>query len=178
MITVEIDEASIVATLDRVARAVTDLQPVMQDIGEEMVVSTRERFTAGTSPDGIAWTPKSAATIAAYERRGDTVDARPLFGPSRRLSSEIAWQASPTGVEWGSNLIYAAVMQFGAEQGAFGAQMGRTRPSETRPGSQDYFFPIPWGDIPARPFLGVSDEDRTSIISALEDWLKQAWDGE
>ena len=178
MISIDINDAGIQATLDRVARAVTDMTPVMQDIGEEMVVSTRERFTAGTSPDGIAWAPKSATTMAAYERRGDSIDTRPLFGPSRRLSSEIAWQAGPTGVEWGSNLIYAAVMQFGAEQGAFGAQMGRTRPSDKRSGSQDYFFPIPWGDIPARPFLGVSDEDRNSMVSALEDWLTQAWDGE
>jgi len=162
MITLEINDSEINTALSRLARAVTDLTPVMQDIGEEMVASTRERFIAGASPDGAAWAPKSQTTIDAYKRRGDTVDLRPLFGPTKRLSSEISWQATGDGVEWGSNLIQAAVMHFGAAKGA----LGRT----SRGG------PVPWGSIPARPFLGVSDEDRTGILAALEDWLTQAWD--
>lgn len=164
MITLQIDDAEIFAALDRVARAVTDMRPVMQDIGEEMVVATRNRFGAGTAPDGTPWAPKSPTTIAAYERRGDPIDLRPLFGPTRRLSSEIASYASETSVEWGSNLIYSAVMQLGAAKGAF----GRT----SRGG------PIPWGPIPARPFLGVSDDDRNAILSAIEDWLTRAWDAQ
>ncbi len=164
MITIVYDASSVRAALDRVAAAVTDLQPVMQDIGEEMVVSTKERFLAGTTPEGAAWAPKSETTIEHYRRRGDPVDPRPLFGPTRRLSSEIFSQASATDVEWGSNLIQAAVMQFGAAKGAFGTNAAG--------GS------IPWGDIPARPFLGVSDDDRDSIRALLDDWLTQAWDGE
>jgi len=163
MIRLEVNDAGILAALDRLARAVTDMRPVMQDIGEEMVVSTRDRFVAGAAPDGSPWAPKSPTTIAAYERRKDPVDLRPLFGPTRRLSSEIASYASETSVEWGSNLIYSAVMQLGAAKGAFG--------STSRGG------PIPWGPIPARPFLGVSDDDRNTILEALDDWLTQAWDG-
>lgn len=177
MITLRIDDAEVLSALDRVALAVTDMTPVMQDIGEEMVDATKNRFMTGTAPDGSAWAPKSPTTIATYQRRGDPVDARPLWGPSGDLHSLFAWAAGPAEVSWGTNVIYAAVHQFGAEQGAFGARMGRTRPSEKRPTSRDYFFPIPWGDIPARPFLGVSDEDRTGILAALEDWLTQAWDG-
>lgn len=164
MITLEINDAAILSVLDRVALAVTDLRPVMQDIGEEMVQSTRDRFLAGTAPDGSPWAPKSATTIAAYERRKDPIDLRPLFGPTRRLSSEIASYPTETSVEWGTNLIYSAVMQFGSAKGALGS---------TSRGS-----PIPWGPIPARPFLGVSDDDRNAILEALEDWLTQAWDSE
>ena len=162
MITLEINDSEIDAALNRLARAVTDMTPVMQDIGEDLVVSTRERFIAGVSPVGAAWAPKSQTTIDAYTRRGDPVDLSPLFGPTKRLSSEITWQATGDSVEWGSNLIQAAVMHFGAAQGT----LGRT----SRGG------PMPWGTIPARPFLGVSDEDRTGILAALEDWLTQAWD--
>lgn len=164
MIIIEIDEAAVLTALDRVARAVTDLQPVMQDIGETMVESTRERFLAGVSPEGHAWAPKSETTLAQYRRQGGTVDTRPLWGPSGDLHTLFAAIAGTDQVSWGTNVIYSAVMQFGAAKGAFGNDAAG--------------HPIPWGDIPARPFLGVSDEDRTSIISALEDWLTQAWDGE
>ena len=61
---------------------------------------------------------------------------------------------------WGSPMVYAAAMQFGAAQGAF----GRTR----RNG------PIPWGNIPARPFLGISADDETNILGALAGWIERA----
>ncbi|MEZ5752850.1 MAG: phage virion morphogenesis protein [Paracoccaceae bacterium] len=162
MITVEFNDAEVLSALDRVARAVTDMTPVMEDIGEEMVDTTKNRFVTGTSPDGSAWAPKSAATIAAYERRDDPVDMRPLWGPTGDLHSNFAWEAGPGEVSWGTNVIYAAVQHFGAAQGAFGRS--------SRGG------PIPWGAIPARPFMGVSEEDRSGILAALEDWLTQAWD--
>ncbi|MCW1934113.1 phage virion morphogenesis protein [Pararhodobacter zhoushanensis] len=164
MITIDIDDDAILSALDRVARAVTDLQPVLQDIGETMVETTRERFMTGVSPDGVAWAPKSEATLARYRRLPGKTDTRPLWGPSGDLHTLFAAQASATEVSWGTNVIYSAVMQFGATKGEFG---------ENAAG-----YPIPWGDIPARPFLGVSDEDRNSIISALNDWLMQAWGSE
>jgi len=54
-------------------------------------------------------------------------------------------------------MVYAAVHQFGAAQGAFG---------NTSRGS-----PIPWGDIPARPYLGLSDDDRQEIETFVADRL-------
>ena len=57
----------------------------------------------------------------------------------------------------GSSLEYAAVQQFGARRGEFG---------RTRRGA-----PIPWGDIPARPFLGVSRVDRVEILDILAGYL-------
>ena len=51
--------------------------------------------------------------------------------------------------EVGSTRIYAGAHQFGARRGACGTN---------KKGA-----PIPWGDIPARPFLGVSDADKKTI---------------
>ena len=84
MITIDIDDAGIQATLDRVARAVTDLTPVMQEIGEEMVVATRERFTAGTSPDGVAW-----AHVDTFAWRPSAKPGRPKGGAA--LGLRAAW---------------------------------------------------------------------------------------
>lgn len=160
MITVELKEDEITAVLDRLSRSLTDMTPVMQDIGELLVESTKQRFGEGVAPDGTSWAPKSETTIEAYKRRGDRVDFRPLFGPSGRLSSEIFSKAGADSVEWGSSLIYAAVMQFGAAKGEFGRN--------ARGGS------IPWGTIPARPFLGLSDADRTMVMETISEWLDKA----
>lgn len=160
MIRVDLTEDEITAALERLSRSLTNMTPVMQDVGELMVRSTKLRFTEGRSPEGAAWLPKSAITLAAYQARGDRMDFRPLFGPSGRLSSEIFYEVGAGGdsVEVGSNLIYAAVMQFGAAQGAFG--------TTSRGG------PIPWGAIAARPFLGVSEDDRTNILATIDEWLQ------
>lgn len=172
MIRIELKEDTVTPRLDALARHFGDLTPVMQEIGEFLVASTKDRFQKGVSPDGAKWAPKSNTTKKAYERRKETVDARPLFGPSGMLSSQIGMLAGPTSVEVGSNRIYAAVMQFGAPQGAFGAAIGKDKRG------RDHFHSIPWGDIPARPFLGISDEDRTGILKIVEEWLMRAAGGE
>ncbi len=51
-------------------------------------------------------------------------------------------------------------MQFGAGMEIFGkASTGAS---------------IPWGTIPARPFIGQSDEAQDNIVAELVDWLEEA----
>lgn len=141
----------------------TDMSPVMFDLGRYLVESTIDRFPTGTAPDGTKWAPKSQTTLERYgSRKSNRVDVRPLFGPTGLLSQQISHQSGPTEVSWGSNLIYSAVMQFGAAKGAFG-QMSN--------GS-----PIPWGNIPARPFIGLSQADEAAILDTLADWISGAFD--
>ncbi|WP_149589823.1 phage virion morphogenesis protein [Tabrizicola flagellatus] len=161
MATVEIKDDEITAALARLSAALSDLTPVFQGIGEIVVNSTRQRFAQGVAPDGGRWAPKSRTTLLKYSvRSSNRIDVRPLFGRSGALSSQIFYEAGPDSLQWGSPRIYAATQQFGARQGAF----GRT----SRNG------PIPWGDIPARPFLGLSVEDEANILKALGDWLERA----
>lgn len=158
MFTIELKDDEITAALARLSHALGDLTPVMQDIGEFLVESTKRRFESGAAPDGTPWAAKSPTTIEAYERRGDRVDFRPLFGPSGRLSREVNFRAGPDEVEVGSSLIYAAVMQGGATKGAFG--------TTSRGGA------IPWGTIPARPFIGLSDTDQAAVLDIVSEWLE------
>lgn len=159
-IAIEYDDAALRAALDRLRALLGNLTPVMQDLGEFLVASTKARFAEGTASDGTPWAPRSQTTVDAYIRRGDPVDPRPLFGPTGSLSRGIFAQADASSVEWGSAMIYARVMQEGATQGAFG---------ETGRGA-----PIPWGDIPARPFLGLSREDEAGVMEIVEEWLAKA----
>ncbi|MEO0861551.1 MAG: phage virion morphogenesis protein, partial [Pseudomonadota bacterium] len=102
------------------------------------------------------WAPKTAATLAAYARGPDRFDTRPLIktGTMRRT---IFYQATATTTLVASNAIQAAVMQGGAAKGAFGATAGGV--------------PIPFGNIPARPFIGLSEEDEAGIVAIVEEWL-------
>ncbi|MDO9639682.1 MAG: phage virion morphogenesis protein [Pseudotabrizicola sp.] len=141
--------------------ALTDMTPVMNDLGELLTTSTKDRFPTGTAPDGTKWAPKSQTTLNRYgAKKSNRVDSRPLFGPSGLLSRLIFHEASATEVSWGSNLIYSAVMQFGAAKGAFGTMSNGAS--------------IPWGNIPARPFIGVSATDEANMTATLEDWLSGA----
>lgn len=161
MAEVVITRDEITGALMRISAHLSDLTPVMQEIGEILVDSTKQRFPQGVAPDGSRWAPKSPTTLAKYgARTSNRIDVRPLFGPSGALSSQIFYEAAPDSVSWGSPMVYAATQHFGAAKGAF----GRT----SRNG------PIPWGNIPARPFLGVSAEDEANILGAISDALEGA----
>lgn len=161
MVEIVIQNDEITAALDRTVGAIDNPLPLFQDLGEYLVLSTKQRFPTGRAPDGSVWAPKSPVTIARQGgRKSNRLDRRPLFGPSGALSSTIFYQALPDGVEWGSPMIYAAVQHFGAAKGAFG---------QTSRGA-----PIPWGNIPARPFLGISAEDEPVILDIIADYLATA----
>lgn len=164
---ITINDAEINAALEKLVDRLENPRKLMQDIGEFMVGSTKARFTQGVDPEGTPWAAKSLATIASYRSRAgkspnSRVDVRPLFGPTGTLSSTINYEASDEGVLVGSARVYAAVMQFGAKKGEFGS---------TKRGQ-----PIPFGNIPARPYLGVSDSDRTSLGEIIAEWLSEGID--
>lgn len=148
MIQIEIDDSDVLAALNGLLAAGKDLTPAYQDIGEYLVQSTKNRFAAGEAPDGTPWAPLSPVTVA---RKGHS---RPLIGESRRLGTEISYLVLGDGVEVGSPMEYAATQQLGAKKGSFTG--GRA----------------PWGDIPARPFLGLSEDDKAAVLDILQEHLE------
>jgi phage virion morphogenesis protein len=161
MFTVELKDEAVTAALMRAAGALDNMLPLNQDIGEILVASTKARFPLGTAPDGSKWAEKSQTTLNRYgARKSNRVDVRPLFGPSGMLSSQIFSEATSDQVEVGSNRIYAGTMQFGAAKGAFGTMANGGL--------------IPWGTIPARPFLGISETDSANIVGQIADCLSGA----
>lgn len=156
-ITLEIVNDRITPALQRMAGAVENPLGLFQEFGEHLVKSTTDRFATGRAPSGSVWAPKSPATLAAGGgRKTGPRDTRPLFGPWGSLSSTIAYAAFDDRVEWGSPMVYAAMQQFGGRKAV---------------------FPHLWGDIPARPFIGISDEDETALLDAIAEWLEGAATG-
>lgn len=155
MIRIVFNTDALAARLTQGRRVLGDLTPVHQEIGEYLVDATKQRFIDGKAPDGTAWRAKSAATLARYKRQGDGNRPKPLIGPSGRLGREIGMAADRGSVEIGSALEYSGVMQDGAAKGAFGNdKRGR---------------PLPWGDIPARVWLGLSPDDETNILDIVDE---------
>lgn len=154
--------APLVTKLQALSSRLADLKPVYEDIGEYAVGATKRRFVAGTEPDGTRWRAKRPATIARYKARGDGNKTRPLIGPSGRLGREVTHNASSAGVEIGSALEYSRVMQEGATKGAFGTDKAG--------------HPLPWGNIPARVWLGLSDADNRNILDIVDEHLGELVD--
>ncbi|MDQ7002652.1 MAG: phage virion morphogenesis protein [Ghiorsea sp.] len=145
MITIEVNDDEVQAALKRMIQAGQDFKPVFESIGEVMVHSTKKRFADGKAPDGSKWQENTDFTLSRK------TGADPLVGESKALSTGIYYDASSDALLIGSPQEYAAVQQFGAAQHEFGK--------------------APWGDIPARPFLGISDSDRNAIEQLVQAHL-------
>lgn len=167
MITLKFDDAPVLEALQGLFLRASDLRPALLEIGEDLTRSTRRRFVTSTTPDGTPWAPNSAVTIdrylgvfgGSYKKDGSLSkkgaarkgNKKPLIGESKDLSTTIAYQLEGTSaVMIGSNKPYAAMQQFGGTK----AQ-----------------WPHLWGDIPARPFLGLSDGDRRTILDTVTSYL-------
>lgn len=150
------------ARLRAAAAATQNLEPMLSEMGEAVVESTRLRFTDGKGPDGNKWAPLSAATLLRRRKKGK--GAQPLLDTGR-LRNSITKRVEPRSVWIGTNVVYARPHQFGAAKGAFG-----TGKYKTRKGS----FPIPWGNIPARPFLGFSRDDQAEIVAIIQRRIAEA----
>ena len=154
IIDIDIDDADIKDRLRRLQKAGRSLRPAFQSIGEELLISTRARFRAMQDPEGRPWKPLSPRYKARKKKNKDRILI--LNG---HLVGTLAYQARATELLFGTPRIYGAVHQFGARKGQFGKdKRGR---------------PIPWGDIPARPFLGISKGDKAVILSILERHLRR-----
>jgi phage virion morphogenesis protein len=152
-----------------------DKRNMLDEIGQYVVSETAHRFRTSTAPDGAAWAPISALTLSRRTHPGKN---KPLddFG---NLRNSITYRVNSDDVSVGTNMVYAAVQQFGAKKGAFGrySQVSRYR----NYGEKDFRryagtkkgFPIPWNDIPARPFLGLSKDDKDEVLNITRQHIEQ-----
>lgn len=148
MFSVELKDQAVTAALMRLAAATADPKPVMDAIGELLLVSTQDRLKAGKSPDGSAFAPRSAATLARYEKKKLSYGL-PLY-QSGEMYNQMNYEAGSDFVEVGTTPVQSAMMHFGGTK----AQ-----------------HPNLWGNIPARPFLGISETDSADIVAEIAEWL-------
>ncbi|TGG92523.1 phage virion morphogenesis protein [Natronospirillum operosum] len=153
---IQVDTREVSQALERLVRFGRRPDAALKDVGEYMQRSVDDRFISQTDPDGQAWAPNTAATL--LRKRNPKV-----LHESTILRGSIHYQVSGGELRQGTPMIYGAVQQLGAGKGDFG---------KTSKGG-----PIPWGDIPARRFLGFSTGDRGEILRLLEEHGTGAWSG-
>lgn len=149
MIETQIQDRQVNEALSRLARRCRDLHPVQVDLGEYFIESTKRRFATKTGPDGVRWADNADSTQEAKGKND------PLIGESRRLSNEIHRRIDGTSLSWGSSLVYAGMQQNGGLKSA---------------------YPHLWGNIPARPYLGLSDGDEQVVLEILQEHLAGAFE--
>ncbi len=155
-VSIVIDASSIDGAFAALA-PILDFEPseLMSAIGAMGEMQTRRRISAEkTSPDGAAWPPNLKGTSILMET-------------GQNLLASIAHSSSAEQAEWGASWEFAHVHQEGAvitpknarylavPAAAFGAGDGvRFAKSVT---------------IPARPFVGISDDNAQEIIDLVTD---------
>lgn len=157
-ISITIDTVNLRAALNKLRGRMGNLQPLFDGIGQAVVSETVERFRDEEAPDGNKW---------KKSQRAELESGLTLTGPGAHLRGSIVHRPSADDVTVGTNMVYAAIHQFG----------GRTRPHEIRPRKLNGALKFgkvfakrvshPGSLMPARPFLGVGERERAAIESEI-----------
>ena len=152
------DGTAAIEHLSGLVDAINDPSPLLAELGEYGLRSTRARFKTQTAPDGTAW-----AALQPWYQKEKRRNKNLILTLNGYLRGQMTWQlVGDRTVEIGSNLPYAAVHQFGATIKPRAAKVlmfrGHVAKSVT---------------IPARPYLGLSDEDRSEIVGRTLEWLQR-----
>ena len=178
-VTIAYDDAEVVDALNRLLRDVQDLEPAMRDIAAALESGIEDAFQNQRSPAGVPWGDLSEHTKRRRTKAGKWPGQ--ILQVSGDLAGSITSAYDRTSAVAGTNLVYAPTHQFGAKKGSFGSsRAGGYRDRGTDlvvPYSLVTPRPLPWGDIPARPFLGVSDDTRDEIVDAINRHLTDALEG-
>ncbi len=150
MATITVEEHNLAELVDFLndVRAVEFLdKAVWESIGEQLKIQTQKRFQQEVDPDGNKWQPLSEKYAKRKAKKVGTDKGILQF--SGNLHNLLRYQADDYGVKFGSDRKYARAQQFGN----------------------------PKQNLPARPFLGLSDEDKKAIAEeiteAWQQWLAE-----
>ncbi len=159
-VSIVIDDRQLVEALTRLERAGGDLKPAMRKIAQTLAKVTEDNFAAEGRPK---WKPLSEVTVhmrlggsKAYKKDGKLTKAAQrrqdagfrILQDTGQLASSITTQADSQRAAIGSNLVYAAIHQFGGDAG-HGRKVA----------------------IPARPYLPIT-EDGTLQEEARDEVLE------
>ena len=144
-IEIKIDNKDVDRKLLELAQKSENLRPLMKNIAGIFASATEENFKNEGRPD--KWTELSEAT--KKQRTKQKKWPGQILQVSGQLASSISTQYDDESAVIGSNLDYAAIHQLGG-------QAGKNKKVE----------------IPARPYLKLTDDNFNEILDATEHYLK------
>ena len=144
-IEIKLDNKEVESRLLDLAKRSENLRPLMKNIAGIFAYSTEENFKEEGRPD--KWADLAESTKKQRTKTGHYPGQ--ILQVSGQLASSISTYYDNDSAVIGSNLVYAAIHQLGG-------QAGRNKSVE----------------IPARPYLKLTDEDFEEIIASTMNYLE------
>ncbi|MCU4395957.1 phage virion morphogenesis protein [Acinetobacter junii] len=152
MSAIQINDQALIDRLHLVASRLFDTSPLAAAIAGTFATVTDDNFDMGGRPE---WAGRSAVTLKIYERKG--IKYSGVLQASGSLRARVVTSHTQDEAVISNNMPYAAAMHFGIKQGASG---------KTSRGA-----PIPFGAIPARPFMPMDAEGNMQSEAEREVFL-------
>ncbi|OIO03125.1 MAG: phage virion morphogenesis protein [Desulfovibrionaceae bacterium CG1_02_65_16] len=193
MIEIEVNITSLATGLTRLAELGRNMTPLTRDIAEIMKGGVDRAFKDEVNPEtGEQWHPLSPATLARRAKAGHTGSILQVSG---QLAASIQSEYGPHHATVLTSDVRAPTHQFGAKKGSFGTGKRGTRHGG-RSNARNYTarggatvggwlsgraqggsMPLPWGNIPARPFLGIGKPEEAEIEGSVKNAVRRALTG-
>jgi phage virion morphogenesis protein len=146
---VRVENQGVLQVLQRLSSRLDDLTPFMEEVSGVLAFGVEEAFRLEQDPvSGAAWEELADATVA--QRSADGHWPGKMLQVTGQLAASFSTDFGPDFAMVGTNLEYAAIHQFGGKA-------GRNRSV----------------DIPARPYLGLSDDSAAEILVIAERYLAE-----
>jgi len=136
-----------------------DKKKINAAIGEGVRESTLERFKTSKGPDDKTW----KTSIRAATEGGRTLVQ------TAQLRNSIRSKSDASGFAVGTNAKHAATHQFGEQGRTIRARRAKTLRFQV--GGRWVSKKKVKINIPARPYLGLSDDDMQEIKGTVEDFI-------
>jgi len=164
----------------RVRNLGEDPEPLLQIAGSILEASTIRRFQTKQGPGGIPWPPSKRGAGSIVGENGP--NRHSTLVDTGDLRDSIRYEVRPGEVEVGSDGLKNPVK-------AIANQVGSNRQTvvlpHTRTITSAFGVPLPGGpktvnvrahgritNLPARPFVGIDDDDRRDVTDAWLDYLR------
>lgn len=144
MIKIKIESEQIERRLQELIQKAVDRRPLMRRLSGIMLHAVEENFEQEGRPK---WARLSPKTIKARHKRGYWPGQ--ILQVTGRLAGSISTYSDNDQAVVGTNVVYARIHQLGGKA-------GRGRKVE----------------IPARPFLKLTDQDIETILNEVNEYLK------
>ncbi len=99
--------------LSRLQKGLSDLTPVMKEIGEELLANWQLRWKQEKNPYGEEWKPLAPSTLVRRRKGKGSGPAAQILRDTGRLQNSFVPVASRDSVCIGTNVFYAPFHQFG-----------------------------------------------------------------
>lgn len=147
VVTIQDDELkALCSRLNGMALKPAERKALLASIGEEIITQTKDRFAEKKTPDGDDWADIAESTKNYYQKKlGSKNPGNGILWRQGNLMDSLTQEAGSWSVVVGATKAYAAVHQYGWKE----------------------------KNIIARPYLGLSAENKVEIIEIINAFLER-----